>query len=361
MSVKQISLYYKGDGSDKVYQIQIEESGSGYVVNFQYGARGGTLKSDTKTQSPVSLEQAEKIFGQLVKEKKNHRKTPYYEGEDGTPYVGTDKAERVSGYLPQLLNPIADLKHIINDNNWCVQEKYDGKRMLLRYADGKVTAINRSGLECGAPWSVLEDIAAIVRDSSGPRPYGEHVFDGECVGDIFFAFDVLVFDGNDIREEPYFDRWQRLNIIQGYKNVQVTEIVLRFKKRFVESLKAGGKEGAVFKRIDAPYKAGRPNSGGSQFKYKFVESATVRVQKINAKRSVLVAVEEIGAELIEVGNVTIPPNYEIPKVGDLVEVEYLYAYRGGSLYQPVYKGIRDDKTDADSSESLKYKAEAKAA
>jgi bifunctional non-homologous end joining protein LigD len=43
-----------------------------------------------------------------------------------------------------------------------------------------------------------------------------------------------------------------------------------------------------------------------------------------------------------VGNCTIPANYEIPQVGDLVEIRYLYAYLGGSLYQPIYEGIRND-------------------
>jgi bifunctional non-homologous end joining protein LigD len=43
-----------------------------------------------------------------------------------------------------------------------------------------------------------------------------------------------------------------------------------------------------------------------------------------------------------VGNCTIPANHEIPNVGDLVEIRYLYAYRGGSLYQPIYEGIRND-------------------
>jgi bifunctional non-homologous end joining protein LigD len=352
MIVKQISLYYKGNGSDKVYQIQIEESGSGYVVNFQYGARGGTLKADTKTQSPVTLEQAERIFGQLVKEKKNHRKTPYYEGENGTSYVGTDKAERVSGYFPQLLNPIADLKHIINDNNWCAQEKYDGKRMLLRQVNGSVIAINRSGLECGAPEDVLNDLNSYTHNT-------ETVIDGECIGDEFYAFDCLVKHGEDLRSEPYLDRYAALlELLPDSSYILVSPIVIRFKQKFVDNLRAAGKEGAVFKRLDAPYKPGRPNSGGSQFKYKFVESATVSVIEINTKRSVQIAVMNDREYSVPVGNVTIPPNYDIPSVGDFVEVEYLYAYRGGSLYQPVYKGIRDDKTEADSSESLKYKNEA---
>ena len=45
---------------------------------------------------------------------------------------------------------------------------------------------------------------------------------------------------------------------------------------------------------------------------------------------------------LSVGNVTIPANHEIPEEGDVVEIRYLYAHRGGSIYQPVYLGKRGD-------------------
>jgi hypothetical protein len=41
--------------------------------------------------------------------------------------------------------------------------------------------------------------------------------------------------------------------------------------------------------------------------------------------------------------------------GSLVEVRYLYAYPGGSLYQPVYLGERNDVDTADSVKSFKFK------
>jgi bifunctional non-homologous end joining protein LigD len=43
-----------------------------------------------------------------------------------------------------------------------------------------------------------------------------------------------------------------------------------------------------------------------------------------------------------VGNVTIPANHAVPNPGDLVEVRYMHMFDGGSLYQPVYKGVRTD-------------------
>jgi bifunctional non-homologous end joining protein LigD len=62
-----------------------------------------------------------------------------------------------------------------------------------------------------------------------------------------------------------------------------------------------------------------------------------------------------GDALRPVGKVTIPPNYDVPKVGDLVEVRYLYVGSRGALYQPVYQGVRTDKDGPDTYASLKQK------
>jgi len=63
--------------------------------------------------------------------------------------------------------------------------------------------------------------------------------------------------------------------------------------------------------------------------------------------------------LLPAGNVTIPPNHDIPQIGSVVEARYLYAYReSGSIYQPVYLGERDDIPDTDCTiAQLKYKSE----
>jgi bifunctional non-homologous end joining protein LigD len=62
-----------------------------------------------------------------------------------------------------------------------------------------------------------------------------------------------------------------------------------------------------------------------------------------------------------VGNVTIPPSKPIPRAGSVVEIRYLYAYREGGLFQPVYLGVRDDiPADACTLGQLKLKAAAPA-
>lgn len=53
MQNESIALAFTEGSSDKVYHAQLEAKGEGYTVNFQYGRRGGTLASGSKTPEPV--------------------------------------------------------------------------------------------------------------------------------------------------------------------------------------------------------------------------------------------------------------------------------------------------------------------
>ncbi|MEZ0610266.1 hypothetical protein ACAW74_17245 [Fibrella sp. WM1] len=69
--VKQTKLYFKEGTSDKVYEVDLCEVGTGqYVVNFRFGKRGAALKEGSKTTAPVSLPQAEAVFNALEMEKR---------------------------------------------------------------------------------------------------------------------------------------------------------------------------------------------------------------------------------------------------------------------------------------------------
>src|SRR5437879_11578584 len=86
--MEQVTLYFRRGSSDKLYRASIQQQNGGYIVNFAFGRRGTTLQTGTKTQAPVSYEEAKRIFDKLVNEKTAKGYTP---GEDGTPYQHTDK------------------------------------------------------------------------------------------------------------------------------------------------------------------------------------------------------------------------------------------------------------------------------
>ena len=86
------------------------------------------------------------------------------------------------------------------------------------------------------------------------------------------------------------------------------------------------------------------------------------VSGVNEQRSIRLSVLDEQLHFTPIGNCTIPVNHPVPKEGAFVEIRYLYAYRGGSLYQPQYLGERTDVLVTDCQiGQLKYKAEETAA
>jgi bifunctional non-homologous end joining protein LigD len=351
---QRITLYYREGSSDKVYQASIEPQGEGYVVNFAYGRRGATLSTGTKTQTPVDADSAKAIYDKLVREK---MAKGYTQGPDGTPYQNTPKEDRVTGILPQLLNPIdeQEVKRLLRDPLWCAQEKYDGQRVLVRKAGAEIHGINRKGLLIGLPSPIVVGVHKIPSDV---------ILDGECVGDVLYAFDLLQRDGEDYRPKPYQRRFIQLSNLLDRPDITHIEFAETTtdpanKERLFRHLQAERREGVVFKRLDAPYTAGRPNSGGNQLKHKFYATLSAVVAKINDKRSVELRLLN-GQGWISVGNVTIPPNFSVPAVGAVVDCRFLYAFReSNALYQPVYLGPRKDVEQHECVMSqLKYKGTA---
>jgi bifunctional non-homologous end joining protein LigD len=350
-----ISLFYKQGSSDKTYLVQLDPKGSGWCVNFQFGRRGSTLTAGTKTQQPVNREEAEKIFNRLVAEKKAKG---YTEGEDGTPYVG-DTTKEVSGVVPQLLNPVDEeqVEALITNDDWCAQEKLDGRNRLLRIGANKIEGINKLGLVVGLP-QPIHDTA---------RRFGPGLLAGEEIADRLHIFDLLELRGRDLRSLPYKERYLALmNAFAGMPSDHqnaftwvATAWTTQEKRKLLADLRQANAEGIVFKNIHAPYLPGRPNSGGPQLKLKFYKTCSAIVAKVNAKRSVgLHLLSDVG-ELVDVGNVTIPPSKAVPQVGAVVECRYLYAYPNGSLFQPVYLGVRDDVEPAECRVTqLKFKRDA---
>ena len=353
--MENITLYFKQGSSDKVYHASIVPKDGGYVVNFAYGRRGASLTTGTKTVTAVDYDAAKAIYDKLVKEK---TAKGYTQGEDGIPYAHTEKVS--TGIHCQLLNPIGDdeIEKLIADPSYWMQEKMDGRRLLIRKQDGKITGINRLGLAVSLPESLIKCCGNCEVD---------FIMDGEAIGDMLCAFDALLIEDDEIGGLRYGERYLRLmNLLASFQHPNIhlveTHHTKAEKRQAFDRLKADGCEGIVFKHTDAPYIAGRPASGGSQLKYKFCETASFIVGKVNAKRSIGLLIFD-GEKIKAAGNVTIPPNHEIPATGQVVECRYLYAFKeSGSIYQPVYLGVRDDiNSDECTTAQLKYKAGALAA
>ncbi len=345
-----ITLNYREGSSDKVYQASLVESGDGlWEVHFAYGRRGNALTTGKKTLKPEPYSVALRIYERLVAEKMGKG---YRESETiGWPH--TVAVSETTGILPQLLNPAdeEELEELLMDDRFLVQEKKDGKRIILRKEGCSVIGINRRGISCGIPESLITSAKALT---------GDWLIDGELVGETFHAFDLLEHEGS-YRAKALRVRLVALFNLIASGQAPAIQLVASYtgeavKRRFLERSREDNLEGVVFKDMQAPYIPGRPNSGGAQRKFKFVETASVVVTSLNGKRSVKIGVLD-GKRMVSCGNVTIPVGSNIPGVGDIIEVRYLYAMReSGALFQPVYLGVRDDLEIRDcSAGQLKFK------
>ena len=343
-------LFYRDGSSDKEYHAAINAADGGYTVTFAFGRRGSALSAGTKTASPVPLEKARLIYDKLLAEKTAKGYTP---AGAGTPFAATDNESRVSGLVPQLLNSVDEeaAQALLFDDAWCLQEKFDGKRIMVSVKSGQVEGSNRKGLCVSMPQEVVDSMAHLP----------DCELDGELLGEKYVVFDLLKLDSNDLRGSSYRTRFEVLRDLLKLSFgpcACVAETVwdTAGKKAFYDKIAAAGGEGVVFKKVNGHSVAGRPASGGSQVKHKFYATCTCLVAAQNDQRSVKLSLRDASGNAVSIGNVTIPSSKAIPPVGALVEVRYLYAYKGGSLYQPAYLGERDDldETDCDLGQ-LKYK------
>lgn len=362
--IEKADLWFCEGTSDKVYHASIERVGSvGYVVNFAYGRRGSTLKTGTKTTSPVSLYEAEKVYQKLVNEKTSKG----YQHSSST----TSKSIPVvqaSAKQPEvqcvLLNPIEDteINDYLDNDVWYAQPKLDGVRFLLKKQGSFITGYNRKGVQVAFPVEVFESVKS--SDAYYEEGCSNFLIDGELIGNVYYVFDILEYDDKDIRDNSVD---YRMNILREFypdiesDHIQLVDVTIgtKNKKNLYETLQKNNKEGIVFKNKFADYKPGRPSSGGSYLKNKFYSTISCFVSEINAKRSVRLSVFDKTNNLwVSIGNCTIPVNHDIPSPGDIVEIKYLYAYKNGSLYQPTYLGVRLDLDQNDAIiDQIKFKSE----
>jgi bifunctional non-homologous end joining protein LigD len=361
--LNETQLHHKSPGSDKVYCIAVmEEDDGSYSTAFCYGKRNATLSQVGFKAKHTIYAKAIAAYTKQITKELTRSDTPYVEapGVCGDPLAHLAVKSTVAASVPfipspskpavelertgiavQLLNPIddADLHKYLTDPRYAAQEKRNGERRPACLKDGEFYTSNRKGFKQSCP--------VPVADALSKAGISSFVVDGELIGDIYFAFDLLYASGKDYTGASFFSRFKTLTTLFASatgKHFSIIPLALSSfdKTALYERLLREEREGIVFIELASVYEPGKPASGGTRMKKRFVEAAQVIVTSVNAKRSVAIHVIENGRQ-ISVGNVTIPPNASIPALGEILSVEYLYYFgEGGSLFQPVYEGVRTD-------------------
>jgi bifunctional non-homologous end joining protein LigD len=178
---------------------------------------------------------------------------------------------------PELCTPV---DRPPNGEGWCHEIKFDGYRVQLRSEGGKAILRTRKGLdwtdkfgaiakEGNALPDVLIDGEIVALDHKGAPDFSTlqaAISDGKTDNLMFYAFDLLFADGQDLRRLPLGERKAQLKeLLEARPKAKAKSI------RYVEHFESGGDavlqsarklslEGIVSKKLSAPYRSGRSES-----------------------------------------------------------------------------------------------------
>jgi DNA ligase D-like protein (predicted ligase) len=182
----------------------------------------------------------------------------------------------VKAALPDWIRPqLTQLVQEAPDGpQWLHEIKYDGLRMHARLNRGAVRLLTRNGLDWTHKYpAIARAVAALDARQAyldgelcGVRADGITSFSmiqiasdaGNAAGLVFFLFDLLHLDGEDLTARPLIERKDRLAALlsQAGSPLQFSDHQIGLGPAFYEMACPLGVEGIVSKRADAPYAPG---------------------------------------------------------------------------------------------------------
>lgn len=213
----------------------------------------------------------------------NSRTSPEASGEKAAEQAGAPKRKtakparkaaqktEMPDFVPPQLCKLVDRPP--GGGDWVHEIKFDGYRMQLRIAGGEAALRTRTGLD----WSqrfpqliadaadlpdALIDGEVVALDEQGSPSFAglQAALSEEKTDDlIFFAFDLLHADGQDLTGLPLSDRKTGLKTLlpEGGERIRYVEHFTSGGEAVLQSACKMSLEGVVSKKLDAPYRSGK--------------------------------------------------------------------------------------------------------
>lgn len=164
--------------------------------------------------------------------------------------------------------------HVPSGSRWLHEIKYDGYRTLIAIGGGEARAYTRSGLDWSERYpavlaeaggldlsSALIDGETVVQQTDGRTSFSalQAALKDDPESIVFYAFDLLELDGEDLTGLPIEQRKERLAALLAGRSGHLiySDHVLGRGEELFERMCKSGLEGIVSKRADARYTGGR--------------------------------------------------------------------------------------------------------
>lgn len=260
--------------------------------------------------------------------------------------------------LHRFIDPLdpTGVAHPPAGDDWIHEIKFDGYRAQAHKGDGRVTVFTRNGYN----WT---DRFGSIADLIDGVPGHSLILDGEVVfigrngkpdfqglrGALgrktdrlhFYAFDLLLLDGEDWRSRPLLERKRRLRRLlkDAPERLQYVEHMHGDSRLIVQHACNLGLEGIVSKRVDSPYRSGRQETWRKS-KCELTDNFPIVafVEKLGARprriASLYVGRRE-GGKLLYAGKVQ--SGYSLEAARDVREALDPYIRRKTPLTEPIVK------------------------
>lgn len=236
------------------------------------------------------------------------------------------------------------LKHLLSDE-WWLEQKLDGNRIMVEVEDHQVTFYNRKGDRT----QVTGPVAKIF----GELSQGPWVFDGELCKERFHVFDLPIAGDVINPKTPFEQRRQALELAfqhwqpdQRFISLVSTKKTPEDKLELFQRAKNEGAEGVMLKDKTGIYLSGKRYSRMRKCKFVHTVDCVVIQTGIDGKANMSLGLYNDEGVLVNVGECTaLAGDGGKIVAGDVAEIIYLYAVdkKRPRLYQPTKPKIRMDK------------------
>jgi bifunctional non-homologous end joining protein LigD len=164
---------------------------------------------------------------------------------------------------------------------WSYEVKWDGYRALLLKSGDRVRLLSRKENDLTATYPAIEmagrklkaetamlDGEIVALDSKGKPSFQalQHRSAHRSYAIVFYAFDVLHFNGADLTQLPLAERRKRLSPIVKGSGILLSEALSGTADHVIEAVSLAGLEGIVAKRTDSRYQSGERSGAWMKLK-----------------------------------------------------------------------------------------------